>query len=690
MMTGGSDKEAMKAGGSDEAAMMAGGSGEVAMMAGRFKEEATTAGGSGEAAMKAGGSGRSGHDDWRLCKNSNMAQQEYKMLTDRMFTYKGTVFALEDNHDLTLEYIDSIADFETKDDDIFVVTFPKSGTVWTQRIITLIYAEDFPDQANQLTAVQMPWLEYRVIYVMRNPKDIMVSYFHFSNNMKNLDSFENFDEMVAKFFTGFMAGGCWFDHVKGWITNKDKYNILILTYEEMIKTDRCNAPLSYQDLRATVVKICDFVGKNLSDAAIDKVVEAATFKQMKKDPLANYECLPSNVTDNPKGLFMRKGTVGDWKNSLTVAQSECFDRVYQERMKDVIYVMRNPKDVMVSYFHFSNNMKQLDSSGNFNEMLEKFFTGWMVGGCWFDHVKGWITNKDKYNILILTYEEMIKDLRAVVVKICEFVGKDLSDAAIDKVVERATFKNMKTDPVANYESLSEDVTDRPKGLFLRKGTVGDWKNSLTVAQSECFDRVYQERMKDVPLNMVWDFSELHGPQEISAKKHVPFLRKVVPVKKRISRDPRFDDLSGEYKPAIFHKTYKFINNIREKETEIVKKKLRKVKSETKKEELKGLLKRMENQQKARQRQEQEREKELQFKRKQRELVGQGHKPFYLKKSDQKKLELAEKFSELKKSGKLENFLSKKRKRNATKDRRKLPSQHTQRHTWTNRGSSMAS
>lgn len=39
----------------------------------------------------------------------------------------------------------------------------------------------------------------------------------------------------------------------------------------------------------------------------------------------------------------------------------------------------------------------------------------------------------------------------------------------------------------------------------------------------------------------------------------------------------------------------------------------------------------ENQQRERQRQEQDREKELEFKRKQRELVGQGHKPFYLKK-----------------------------------------------------------
>lgn len=167
----------------------------------------------------------------------------------------------------------------------------------------------------------------------------------------------------------------------------------------------------------------------------------------------------------------------------------------------------------------------------------------------------------------------------------------------------------------------------------------------------------------------------HRPQEISSKQRVPFLRKVVPVKKMISRDPRFDDLSGEYKPEIFNQTYKFIKNIQEKEAQEVRKQLKKTKSKAKQEELKALLKRMDNQQRARQRQEQEREKELEFKRKQRELVGQGHKPFYLKKSDKKKLELAEKYSELKKSGKLENFLSKKRKRNATKDRRKLPSKH---------------
>lgn len=37
---------------------------------------------------------------------------------------------------------------------------------------------------------------------------------------------------------------------------------------------------------------------------------------------------------------------------------------------------------------------------------------------------------------------------------------------------------------------------------------------------------------------------------------------------QISRDPRFDDLSGEYKPEIFNQTYKFINELREKEEQV--------------------------------------------------------------------------------------------------------------------------
>ncbi|KAK9540791.1 hypothetical protein VZT92_003219 [Zoarces viviparus] len=166
------------------------------------------------------------------------------------------------------------------------------------------------------------------------------------------------------------------------------------------------------------------------------------------------------------------------------------------------------------------------------------------------------------------------------------------------------------------------------------------------------------------------------PMEISAKRRTPFLRQVVSVRKPTSRDPRFDDLSGEYKPEIFEKTFKFINDIKQREREIVQKQLKKTKKSNvqKKEKLEFLLKRMDNQERARKNREQQRERELQFKRQQRERANQGARPFFLKNSDKKKLQLAEKYQELKKSGKLESFLGKKRKRNAGKDRRKLPRQ----------------
>ncbi|XP_009988647.1 PREDICTED: ribosomal RNA processing protein 36 homolog, partial [Tauraco erythrolophus] len=165
-----------------------------------------------------------------------------------------------------------------------------------------------------------------------------------------------------------------------------------------------------------------------------------------------------------------------------------------------------------------------------------------------------------------------------------------------------------------------------------------------------------------------------GPLEMSAKKPVPFLRQVVYVTKKVHRDPRFDDLSGEYKPEIFMKTYSFLDSIKKQEKEMVQKQLKKCQNMEQKEKLQQLLNRMTQQEQAQKNQHKLRERELSLKRQRRELAKQGKKPFFLKKSEKWKLELAEKYAELKRSGKLESFLNKKRKRNAMKDKRRLPSQ----------------
>lgn len=163
----------------------------------------------------------------------------------------------------------------------------------------------------------------------------------------------------------------------------------------------------------------------------------------------------------------------------------------------------------------------------------------------------------------------------------------------------------------------------------------------------------------------------HAPAEMSSKKAVSRKREAVATTKREYRDPRFEALSGPLDETKIKKNYSFLDGYRDDEMKQLKDEIRKTKDPTAKETLKRALLSMESKKKTQQAKDQQQDVIRDHRAKEKELIKQGKKPFYLKKTEQKKLALIDKYSSMK-GKQLDRAMERKRKKKTQRDRRHMP------------------
>ncbi|XP_031266130.1 ribosomal RNA processing protein 36 homolog [Pistacia vera] len=141
----------------------------------------------------------------------------------------------------------------------------------------------------------------------------------------------------------------------------------------------------------------------------------------------------------------------------------------------------------------------------------------------------------------------------------------------------------------------------------------------------------------------------------------------------VVRDPRFESLCGNLDVDGFRKRYDFLfeNNL-PAEKEELKKQLKKTNDLDVVEELKKHISWIDKQLKFETAKSTDAAVLSEHKKKEREAAKHGKRPFYLKKSEIRKQRLVEKYNKLKASGKLESFIEKKRRKNASKDHKYMP------------------
>jgi hypothetical protein len=253
-----------------------------------------------------------------------------------------------------VEGFDSGQRYAAEAGDVFVATYPKCGTTWTQFIVYLLlrrgeplppgvgindvfpHLEEVGEHAvralprprlikTHLPFERTPWhAGARYIYVARNPFDCAVSFFHHTRGfVKHYDFADGtFDDFFECFVRGEVDFGDYFDHLLSWLPRRDAPNVLFLTYEEMLA-----------DPRAAVVAIGEFVGGGAASAAADaavvsRVVEQSSFDSMRRDQRRWSSQRPADMPE-----FVRKGVVGDWANHFGAEQARRLGERFVERTR---------------------------------------------------------------------------------------------------------------------------------------------------------------------------------------------------------------------------------------------------------------------------------------------------------------------------------------------------------------------
>jgi hypothetical protein len=178
--------------------------------------------------------------------------------------------------------------------------------------------------------------------------------------------------------------------------------------------------------------------------------------------------------------------------------------------------LRDPKDSFVSMFRFME--------GWFIEPgaipIEDFFEGWVKGrgaegeGYW-DHLLGWWAVRDDPNVMLTSYNRMVREPAAHVRRLAGFIGFELDDELLELAVERTSrdwmlaHKHQFDD--ALLRGLSESKGGIPAGsdsAKVRAGRSGDHSDELPEAISERMDAIWAEKV--TPVIGYRNFAELEA------------------------------------------------------------------------------------------------------------------------------------------------------------------------------------
>lgn len=130
----------------------------------------------------------------------------------------------------------------------------------------------------------------------------------------------------------------------------------------------------------------------------------------------------------------------------------------------VIFLVRDPRDALISYYYFLKNYEKVPSDWDLSQFVRSSKYG---AQAWATHTESWcFTKNSSQNIQLLSYEELLSDPHEQLRRVMNLIGFSLTGSELDEAVMLSSKENMKQ---SEWQHKSTYSVKTQKTAFVRQG-----------------------------------------------------------------------------------------------------------------------------------------------------------------------------------------------------------------------------
>lgn len=216
------------------------------------------------------------------------------------------------------QFAEEIYRLQVRPDDVWVISFPKSGTTWTQEMVWMLVNDlDYTTATSKTLEERFIYLEFsaivdlpflgdsidkvrnapsprfikthlpaallpcalwtvrpKLVYVCRNPKDTLVSYWHHYRGMQGWRG--ELTEFIDMFVNDQVVYAPLNMNVISFWNMRAEENVQFISYEAM-----------KADLAGVLLRMANFFGKHFRQSEMEKLSQHLSVEEMRKNPAVN-------------------------------------------------------------------------------------------------------------------------------------------------------------------------------------------------------------------------------------------------------------------------------------------------------------------------------------------------------------------------------------------------------------------